>query len=318
MSFYIAGTGMYVPERIVTNDELATMVDTNDEWIKQRVGISERRISTSEWTSEMAYKAALRALEDAGCGPEDLDYILTASVSAECVSPSTACMLQNLLGATCPALEINAACSAFLFLLETAAGLFARNKAKKILVVGAERLSGVLDWSDRSTCIIFGDGAGAAVLSNEKDGYLDSVVTVHGGDDVIKIPHFTGCSPFFTKENDSPYIHMQGQETFKYAVNAMCSDITAILEQNHLTLDDISYIVPHQANKRIIDFAAKRLKTPEEKFYVNIERYGNTSSASIPIALDELNRSGSLKRGDYVILCAFGGGLANAACLLRW
>lgn len=316
--FHIIGTGMYVPERIVTNDELATMVDTNDEWIRQRVGIAERRVSTEEWTSEMAYKAALAALENADCKPEDLDYIITATVSGETVSPSTACMVQKLLGATCPAMEINAACSAFLFLLETAAGLFARKKANKILVVGAERLSGIMDWSDRGTCIIFGDGAGAAVLSNEVDGYLDSVVTVQGNDEVIKIPTNIGCSPFFTKENDTPYIHMMGQETFKYAVSSICSDVTTLLTQNNLTLDDIKYIVPHQANKRIIDFAAKRLKTSEDKFFLNIERYGNTSSASIPIALDELNRAGKLMRGDYIILTAFGGGLANAACLIRW
>ncbi|MBQ3027920.1 MAG: ketoacyl-ACP synthase III [Lachnospiraceae bacterium] len=316
--FHIIGTGMYVPERIVTNDELATMVDTNDEWIRQRVGIAERRVSTEEWTSEMAYKAALAALENADCKPEDLDYIITATVSGETVSPSTACMVQKLLGATCPAMEINAACSAFLFLLETAAGLFARKKANKILVVGAERLSSIMDWSDRGTCIIFGDGAGAAVLSNEVDGYLDSVVTVQGNDEVIKIPTNVGCSPFFTKENDTPYIHMMGQETFKYAVSSICNDVTTLLTQNNLTLDDIKYIVPHQANKRIIDFAAKRLKTSEDKFFLNIERYGNTSSASIPIALDELNRAGKLMRGDYIILTAFGGGLANAACLIRW
>jgi len=316
--FHIIGTGMYVPERIVTNDELSTMVDTNDEWIRQRVGIAERRVSTEEWTSDMAYKAALAALENANCKPEDLDYIITATVSGEYVSPSTACMVQKLLGATCPALEINAACSAFLFLLETAAGLFARKKAKKILVIGAERLSGILDWSDRGTCIIFGDGAGAAVLSNDADGYVDSVVTVSGNDEVIKIPTNIGCSPFFTKENDSPYIHMMGQETFKYAVSSICNDVTTLLKQNNLTLDDIKYIVPHQANKRIIDFAAKRLKVAEDKFYMNIERYGNTSSASIPIALDELNRAGKLTHGDYIILTAFGGGLANAACLIRW
>ena len=316
--FHIIGTGMYVPERIVTNDELSTMVDTNDEWIKQRVGIAERRISTEEWTSDMAYKAALAALENASCKPEDLDYIITATVSGEYVSPSTACMVQKLLGATCPALEINAACSAFLFLLETAAGLFARKKANKILVVGAERLSGIMDWSDRGTCIIFGDGAGAAVLSNDEDGYLDSVVTVQGNDEVIKIPTNIGCSPFFTKSADTPYIHMMGQETFKYAVSSICSDVTTLLTQNNLTLDDIKYIVPHQANKRIIDFAAKRLKTSEDKFFLNIERYGNTSSASIPIALDELNRAGKLQHGDYIILTAFGGGLANAACLIRW
>ena len=316
--FHIIGTGMYVPERVVTNDELATMVDTNDEWIRQRVGIAERRVSTEEWTSEMAYKAALSALENANCKPEDLDYIITATVSGETVSPSTACMVQKLLGATCPAMEINAACSAFLFLLETAAGLFARKKANKILVVGAERLSGIMDWSDRGTCIIFGDGAGAAILSNDEDGYLDSVVTVQGNDEVIKIPTAIGCSPFFTKEADSPYIHMMGQETFKYAVSSICSDVNTLLTQNNLTLDDIRYIVPHQANKRIIDFAAKRLKTSEDKFFLNIERYGNTSSASIPIALDELNRAGKLTRGDYIILTAFGGGLANAACLIRW
>ncbi len=316
--FHIIGTGMYVPERIVTNDELSTMVDTNDEWIKQRVGIAERRISTEEWTSDMAYKAALAALENANCKPEDLDYIITATVSGEYVSPSTACMVQKLLGATCPAMEINAACSAFLFLLETAAGLFARKKANKILVVGTERLSGIMDWSDRGTCIIFGYGAGAAVLSNDADGYLDSVVTVQGNDEVIKIPTNIGCSPFFTKENDTPYIHMMGQETFKYAVSSICNDVNTLLTQNNLTLDDISYIVPHQANKRIIDFAAKRLKTSEDKFFLNIERYGNTSSASIPIALDELNRAGKLKQGDYIILTAFGGGLANAACLIRW
>lgn len=316
--FHIIGTGMYVPERIVTNDELATMVDTSDEWIRQRVGIATRHISTGEWTSEMAYQAAQKALANANCAVEELDFILTASVSAEYVSPSTACMLQQLLGATCPALEINAACSAFLFLLETAAGLFARKKAKKILVVGAERLSGIVDWTDRSTCIIFGDGAGAAVLSNDRDGYLDSVLTVHGGDDVIKIPHFVGTSPFFTKANDKPYIHMQGQETFKYAVNAICNDIRTLVERNSLTFGDIKYIVPHQANQRIIDFAARRLGIPIERFALNIDRYGNTSSASIPIALDEINRSGALSSGDYVILTAFGGGLSNAACLLRW
>ena len=316
--FHIIGTGMYVPERIVTNDELSTMVDTNDEWIKQRVGIAERRVSTEAWPSDLAYKAALAALENANCKPEDIDYIITATVSGEYVSPSTACMVQKLLGATCPALEINAACSAFLFLLETAAGLFARKKANKILVVGAERLSGIMDWSDRGTCIIFGDGAGAAVLRNDADGYLDSVVTVQGNDEVIKIPHFPGTSPFFTREAEKPYIHMLGQETFKYAVTAICNDIQTLVERNGLTLDDIKYIVPHQANQRIIDFAARKLKMPVEKFALNIDRYGNTSSASIPIALDEINREGKLSSGDYVILTAFGGGLSNAACLLRW
>lgn len=317
MTFRIAGTGMYVPPRAVTNDDLSRMVETNDEWIRQRVGVAERRVSTDEWTSEMATKAAVAALENAGVKPTELDLILAATVSGETISPSVSAMVQHNLGATCPAFDINAACSAFIFLLETAAGFFARGKAQRVLVVGAERLSGILDWTDRSTCIIFGDGAGAAVLANG-DGYLDSTLTVAGGDDVIKIPHFPGSSPFFEREIESPYIHMKGQETFKYAVNAMSGDITTLLTRNALTADDIKYIVPHQANRRIIDFTAKKLGIPAEKFYVNIEKYGNTSSASVPIALDELNRAGALEPGDLVILSAFGGGLANAACLLKW
>ncbi len=317
MSFKIVGTGMYVPSKVVTNDDLAQIVETSDEWIAKRVGVRERRISETEFTSDMGYKAAQAALDDCGCSPEDIDLILAATVSAETVSPSLACMVQHKLGATCPALEINAACSAFLFLLETAAAYFALRSYKKILVVGAERISGILDWADRSTCVIFGDGAGAAVLERG-NGYLDAVYHVKGGDDVIKIPHFTGCSPFFKEEQDSPYIHMQGQETFQYAVTSLCEDVTILLERNNLTIDDIAFVIPHQANKRIVDFARKRLHMPEEKMVVNIEKYGNTSSASVPIALHELAKSGRLNRGDKIILCAFGGGLADAACLIEW
>ncbi len=317
MSFKIIGTGMYVPSRVVTNDDLAEIVETNDEWITKRVGIKERRVSETEFTSDLGVKAALAALENSGCGPEDIDLILAASVSGETSSPSMACMIQNKLGAACPAMEISAACSAFLFLLETAAAYFALRNYKKILVVGCERMSGIIDWTDRGTCVIFGDGAGAAVLERG-NGYLDAVMNVKGGDDVIKIPYSIGSSPFFKAEQDTPYIHMKGQETFQYAVTALCEDVTVLLERNGLTMDDIAYIVPHQANKRIVDFARKRLRMPEEKMFVNIEKYGNTSSASIPIALDELAKSGKLKRGDKIILCAFGGGLADAACLIEW
>ncbi len=317
MSFSILGTGMYVPDNIVTNDDLSKIVNTNDEWISQRVGVRERRIATTETAADMAYEAALNALENSGCRAEDIDLILSATVSGEEVSPSVSCMVQHKLGVSCMAYDINAACSAFLFLLETAAGYFARGKVKKVLVIGAERLSRILDWTDRGTCVIFGDGAGAAVLG-EGNGYGESTFTVKGGDDVIKIPNFIGSSPFFQKEAESPYIHMKGQETFKYAVNAICADIHHLLERAGLSAEKIQYIIPHQANKRIIDSAAKRLCLPKEKFYVNIERYGNTSSASIPIALDEMNRSGMLHRGDKLILTAFGGGLANAACLLTW
>lgn len=317
MSFEIIGTGMYVPEKVVTNDDLAKIVDTNDEWIKQRVGISERRVSTNETASEMGYKAAVKALEDADITAQELDLILVATVSGETVSPSMSCMIQNRLGATCMAYDINAACSAFLFLLETAAGYFARKKVSKVLVVGTERMSGIIDWDDRSTCVIFGDGAGAAVLQ-KGNNYLDSTFTVKGGNDVINIPHYVGKSPFYTIEGEEPYVMMKGQETFKFAVNAICSDIQELLDKNNLTADDIKYIVPHQANMRIIDFASRKLKIPMEKFMVNIERFGNTSSASIPMVLDEYSKANKLEKGDLLLMCAFGGGLAHAACLIRW
>ena len=318
MSFRIIGTGMYVPPKAVTNDDLAQIVETSDEWISKRVGVKERRISENEFTSEMGLKAAQSALEDSGIKVEELDAIFAATVSGETSSPSMSCMIQHGLGATCMALDINAACSAFLFLLETAAAFFALHKNfKKILVVGAERMSGILDFTDRGTCVIFGDGAGAAVLERGEN-YLDSVITVKGGDDVIKIPHSIGNSPYFDREQDKPFVHMRGQETFKYAVTAISQDITTLLKNNNLTIDDIAWIVPHQANKRIIDFAAKRLGISNSKFFCNIEKYGNTSSASVPIALHELAKSGNLNRGDKIILCAFGGGLSNVACLIEW
>ena len=317
MNFSILGTGMYVPENIVTNDDLSKVVETSDEWIRQRVGVQRRCICTHETTAELGYQAALRALEDSGTKPEELDMIIAATVSGDNVSPSLSCMIQRKLGATCVAYDINAACAAFVYLLETAAGYFARGKVKKVLVVGAERLSKIVDWTDRGTCVIFGDGAGALVLG-EGNNYLDSTITTRGGDTVIKIPNYSGDSPFSTLPREQPYIHMEGQETFKYAVNAICSDINKLLEQNGLTSDEIAYIVPHQANKRIIDLACIRLKIPMKKFYVNIQDYGNTSSASIPIALDEMNKKGLLKCGDLIILTAFGGGLSNAACLIRW
>lgn len=317
MSFNIIGTGMYVPEKVVTNDDLGKIVETNDEWIKQRVGISERRVSTGETASEMGYKAALSALENACVTADELDLIIVSTVSGESIVPSMSCKIQGLLGAKCNCYDVNAACSAFLYALEAAAGHFARGKCKKALVVGTERLSGLVDWSDRSTCVIFGDGAGAAVLE-AGDGYIDSHFNVDGGNPVIEIPTHIGNSPFFEGEQKKPFIMMEGQETFKYAVNAITKDIKKILADNNLTPDDIAFIVPHQANMRIIDFASRKLGIPMEKIWVNIDRYGNTSSASVAIALDELNRSGKLKKGDLIIMTAFGGGLADGVNLIRF
>jgi len=317
MSFKITGTGMYVPENVVENRDLENLVDTTDEWIQQRVGVCRRHISVNETASEMGFEAARRALSVSGTAVSELDLILAATVSCENVSPSLACKVQNLLGAKCLAFDLNAACASFIFLLETAAGFFARGRVKKVLIIGAEQLSRIVDWTDRGTCVIFGDGAGAAVLERGEN-FLDSTLTSVGGEDVIKIPHYVGASPFWKREPDRPFIHMAGQETFKFAVNAICADLTLLLKRNGLGFGDIRYIVPHQANKRIIDLAASRLKVKKEKFYTNIENYGNTSSASIPIALDEMQKAGMLQKGDLLLLPAFGGGLAHAACLLRW
>jgi 3-oxoacyl-[acyl-carrier-protein] synthase-3 len=317
MSFQILGTGAYVPEKVVTNDDLSAMVDTSDEWITQRVGVKTRHVSVDESAADMGAKAAQRALEAAGITADQLDLIVGATVSSDYNCPSMAALVQQKIGAGCPAFDISSACSGFLFALDTAAAFIARGGIRYALVLGAERLSRILDWTDRSTCVIFGDGSGAAVLERG-DGYLDSVLTVKGGDDVIKIPHFVGTSPFFNREQDTPYIHMKGQETFKYAVNAISTDITTLLERNNLTMDDIAWIVPHQANARIIDFACHRLNISTDKMFVNIEKYGNTSSASVPMALHELKESGKLKRGDKIILCAFGGGLSNMACLIEY
>lgn len=318
MSFSVLGTGMYVPPKVVTNDDLSQIIDTSDEWVMQRVGIHERHFSEQETAAEMGYRAALAALENSGVKAEELDLILAASVSGETVSPSVSCEIQGHLSVSCMTMDINAACSAFDFMLETAAGFFARKKVKKVLVVGTERLSRLIDWTDRSTCVIFADGAGAVVLG-EGDGYIDAVFDVKGGLDVIDIPQPVGSSPYYQRgQEKKPCIHMRGQDTFKFAVTAICRDSVQVLERNGFSFDDVAYIVPHQANKRIIDFASAKLKVPKEKFYVNIDRFGNTSSASIPIALDEMNRKGMLKKGDLLLLPAFGGGLASAACLLRW
>jgi len=317
MSFNVLSTGSYVPSCTVTNDMLSTFLDTSDEWITQRVGVRERHICTTETAADLAYQAAQQALAAANTNPEELDMIICASISGEYASPSVACMVQNYLGAVCPAMDVNSACSGFIFALDTAAGFFARKKVKKMLVIGAERMSRILDWEDRSTCVIFGDGAGA-VLLGEGESYISSILNTKGGDDIIRIPNFVGKSPYFEGNSQPPYVYMNGQETYKFAVNSMCKDLAGVMADAGLSGEDISVIVPHQANVRIIQAAVTRLNIPPERFYVNIERYGNTSAASIPIALDELNRAEKLRRGDNIALCAFGGGLSSAACILKW
>ena len=317
MSIKFLGTGSYVPEKIITNNDLAKIVDTSDEWIVQRVGVKERHVSTGETAEEFAAQAAKRALISAGIFADEIDLIIAATISSACVCPTVAGYVQKAIGATCPAFDVNSACSGFLFALETAVSYLSRPGYEKILVIGSECMSKLMDWADRSTCVIFGDGAGAAVVG-KGDGYLASKINTYGGNEVIEIPSFSGSSPFFEKDAKHPYISMDGQETFKFAVNRIVEDIKQVTYDAGLILEDIDHVVTHQANIRIIEFAAKRLKIPMEKFVVNIDKYGNTSSASVPMALDELARSGKLERGDKIVMCAFGGGLSSAACIIEW
>ena len=318
MSFRILGTGGFVPERIVTNDDLSKMVETSDEWITQRVGVRQRHVCTTESTADLGVEAAIRALDNAGVKPEELDLIIAPTISADTMSPGLGGMVQNRIGASCPAFDMNVACPGFLFGLDVAAGFFARKVVRKVLVVSAERMSGLLDWTDRSTCCIFGDGAGAAVLG-EGDNYLASELHTKGGDDIISIPTAWDNSPFYQRERGKNCVHMKGQDTYKFAVTSMVNDIRSVMEQAGITGEQVKAVIPHQANYRIINEARRRLpEIAPEKFQINIEKYGNTSAASEPVLLDEINRAGLLKPGDYVVLSAFGGGLSSAACVIRW
>lgn len=318
MSFHILGTGSYVPPAIVTNDDLAKLVDTNDEWITARTGIKRRHVSTGETASEMAAKAAEAALENSGVKAEELDLILCATVSGEYIVPSLSCLVQRAIGATCPAFDLNGACSAFLFLMETAAAYLSTGRYRKILLLGTEQMSRILDWTDRSTCILFGDGA-AGMVVEPGDGYLGSHMTVRGGEEVLRLPTKKGISPFYTGEEEHPFVYMNGSETYKFATRSVPHEIEALLDQCGTEQSQVDWVVCHQANRRIIEAAARRLKgISQEKFLMNIQDYGNTSAASIPLLLDECNRNGTFRRGDLIVIAAFGGGLSSTACLIRW
>ena len=319
MSFTILGTGSYAPEHVVTNDDLSKLVETNDEWITQRIGVKSRHICETETNVDLAVQASQRALENAGVQPEELDLIIATTISGDTLSPGTGCMVQNRLGAHCPAFDIAAACSGFLFGLETAAGFLARGLYKRVLVVSAERMSGIVDWTDRSTCCIFGDGAGAVVLG-PGDGLVASHLMTKGGDGVIKIPTHYGNSPWYKGEvPEKTSIYMNGRETYKFAVMAMSDNIKALMEHSGVSGEDVALVIPHQANYRIINEARRRIPDiAPEKFCINIDRYGNTSSASVPILLDEMNRAGKIHRGDLLVLAAFGGGLSAGAMIIRF
>jgi 3-oxoacyl-[acyl-carrier-protein] synthase-3 len=318
MSFTITGTGSAVPDCVKTNDELSRIIDTSDEWIITRTGIQERHICTHETLTDIAAAAAEAALENAGAKASELDLIVCSLVRGDYITPSLACMVQQRIGAHCPAFDVNAACTGFIYALDVADGFFARDKVKKVLVVSAEAMSKLADWEDRSTCVLFGDGAGAVVLE-PGDGLLSIRLSARGDVEPLYIPNVDGNCPFDeTKEKRKPYLRMHGQDVYKFAVSAMCGDIMAVIEDAGLSKNDIDHVLPHQANLRIIEAAQKRLRIPRYKVLTSIERYGNMSSASIPVLLDEANRGGRLKAGDILVMSAFGGGLTTGACVLRW
>ena len=323
MAVRIIGTGSYLPKKVADNRFLSTIVDTDDEWIRQRTGIKERHLSNGkEGTTYMATYAAEAALENAGIGAEELDMIIIATVSADTYVPSTSCSVQGAIGAiraTC--FDLNAACSGFLFALNTAYAYIEMGMAKTVLIAGSETLSREVDWSDRSSCILFGDGAGAAVIRQEEgDGGLLASVTGSDGSqgDVLTCKGRGIQNPFHSSKRKKDYIRMDGQAVFRFAVRTVPRCIKQILKKTNTDAEDIKFFVLHQANVRIIEVIAKRLQVDLDKFPMNLDHYGNTSSANIPILLDELNRNHLLERGDKLILSGFGGGLTWGAVLLEW
>ncbi|MBU3156306.1 ketoacyl-ACP synthase III [Clostridium estertheticum] len=318
----IIGTGSYAPLNIMTNHELSKIVDTSDEWIVSMTGIKQRHISTGENTSDLATKAASEALANANIKAEDIDLIIVASTSPDQFVPATACIVQGNIGAVnAMAFDISAACTGFIFALNIAMQFLKTGQRKRALIIGADVLSKIVDWTDRNTCILFGDGAGAAVL---EAGSVRGIISVNSASEGQK-GKFLTCPTVdvkntYTKGNEDfkATISMDGKEIFKFAVKTIASSISRILNENNYTLDDIKYVVCHQANFRIIEFVVRKLKADKDKFFVNLDKYGNTSAASIAIAMDEMNKENLLTAGDKIILVGFGGGLTYGASLIEW
>lgn len=321
----IIGTGYYVPEKILSNFDLEKMVDTNNEWIIDRTGIRERRIAEPEVaTSELALYAAENALANAGVEAKELDLIIVCTLTPDTVIPSTACRIQDKLGAmNAGAFDLVAACSGFVYGVSVGTQFIKSGMCKKVLVIGAEVLSKHVNWKDRNTCVLFGDGAGAAVLGAVETGFgvlgMDFGSDGSGGDSLI-IPASGTLHPATLKtiQDGMHYIHMSGKDVFKFAIKMMGETVLKSLDRAGVETENIDCLVPHQANIRIIKSSAKRLHLPMEKVVVNIDKYGNTSAASIPIALAEAAESGRIKKGDVVVLVGFGGGLTWASCVMKW
>src|SRR5277367_5526766 len=321
----ITGVGSYVPEKILTNADLEKMVETSDEWITSRTGIKERRIAAkNEFTSDMAAKAAGRAMKMAGVTADQIDLIIVATITPDMPFPATACLVQHKIGARrAAAFDLEAACSGFIYGLEIAQQFIMSRTYDTVLVIGAEKISSIMDWSDRNTCVLFGDGAGAAVLQNRENshGLLTAVMGADGEKaELLFMPGGGSRCPATKDSVDARlhYLRMEGKETFKCAVQAMQSAAREVLKRCEIDITKIKCVIPHQANRRIIDAVGERLKTTPEQLFVNLEKYGNTSAASVAIALDEAVAAGRVLRGDLILLVVFGAGLTWGAAVIEW
>ena len=320
MTTRIVGTGSYLPKKVVTNDDLSNIMDTSDEWISSRTGIRQRHLATEESNASMCAEAAKRALEDAGMTAGEIDLIIVGTITPDHVTPSLACEISALIGAErAVCFDINAACSGFVYSLHTAHAFLTAGIYQNAIVIGAEILSRIMDWGDRSTCVLFGDGAGAAVVRTEETG----IIAFDQGSDGVK-GSVLSCinrrnnNPFVSESKELDYVQMDGKEVYSFAVSTVPKSIMSVLEKANIEPEQVDYFLLHQANVRILDSVAKRLKMPKEKFPISLDHCGNISAGSIPILLDEVNKKGLLKRGQKIILSGFGGGLTWGTTLLEW
>ncbi len=313
----IIGTGSALPRKIVTNDMLSEFLDTSDEWIRTRTGVVSRHVISDEKLEDMAIEASLKALDDAGIKAEELDFIICSNVVNEYVTPQLSCIIQGGIGATCPCIDINCACAGFIYALDIAESFHLSGRVRNVLVVSAEEPTRMSDWSDRRTCVLFGDGAGAAVLA-PGDNIRSIKLSASSATDKLWQYRLLQPTPYITKEEKDVPLQMKGQDVFKFAVKAAGKDISKVLEETGIRPDEVGHFLLHQANIRIVNAIQEYLGEPEEKFPVNIADHGNSSSSSCPILLDECNRNGVLKRGDIIVMSAFGAGFVSGAVLLEW
>lgn len=323
MNIGILGTGSYVPEKILTNDDLSKMVDTSDEWITTRTGIKERRIAAPDQaTSDLAVEAAAKAIEDAGIDKSEIDLVIVATMTPDHAAASSAAIVQHRLGLTAAAFDLAAACTGFVYAYAAGYSFIKAGIYRKVLVIGVETMSSVIDWEDRNTCVLFGDGAGAVVMGEVETGGTLAMHLVADGSGAadLSVPSSGSRMPITkeTIENKQIYLQMNGREIFKFAVRVFPETVENVLAQQNMTADEVDLFIPHQANVRIIESIAKRFKQPMDKFYINLQKYGNTSAATIPLALDEAVKEGRVKKGDRIVATGFGGGLTYGSILFEW